>query len=61
MLWVVRAVNHGKLHTPKYHRTNRPIRLTEADVERLLALKSRVGATDEDWMFPNRIKKRARR
>lgn len=27
MLWVVRAVNRGKLHTPKYHRTNRPIRL----------------------------------
>jgi hypothetical protein len=39
-LWVVRAVNRGKLHTPKYHRSNRPIRLTEADVERLLALKA---------------------
>jgi len=35
-LWVVRAVNRGKLHTPKYHRSNRPIRLTQADVERLL-------------------------
>ena len=40
-LWVVRAVNRGKLHTPKYHRSNRPIRLTEADVGRLLALKAR--------------------
>jgi hypothetical protein len=42
LLWIVRAVNCGKLHTPKYHRTNRPIRLTEADVERLLALKARM-------------------
>ncbi len=56
-LWVVRAVNQGKLHTPKYHRSNRPIRLTEADVERLLRLKERMKAQDEDWMFPNRIKK----
>ncbi len=56
MLWVVRAVNRGKLHTPKYHRTNRPIRLTEADVERLLTLKRLRKAKDDDWMFPNRIK-----
>jgi hypothetical protein len=40
-LWVVRAVNQGELHTPKYHRSNRPIRLTEADVARLLAMKER--------------------
>ncbi len=53
MLWIVRAVNRGKLHTPKYHRTNRPIRLTEADVQRLLSLKARTKAGDEDWMFPN--------
>ena len=56
-LWVVRAVNQGKLHTPKYHRSNRPIRLTEADVERLLRLKERMKAQEEDWVFPNRIKK----
>jgi integrase len=56
-LWVVRAVNQGKIHTPKYHRSNRPIRLTEADVERLLRLKEWMKAQDEDWMFPNRIKK----
>ncbi|MDQ2834258.1 MAG: site-specific integrase [Acidobacteriota bacterium] len=55
-LWVVRAVNQGKLHTPKYHRANRPIRLTEADVARLLALKLRMKAGEEDWLFPNRIK-----
>jgi integrase len=56
-LWVVRAVNQGELHTPKYHRSNRPIRLTEADVARLLALKERVNGQDEDWVIPNRIKK----
>jgi integrase len=53
MLWVVRAVNRGKLHTPKYHRANRPLCLTEADVRRLLNLKSRMKAKDDDWVFPN--------
>ena len=53
----MRAVNQGELHTPKYHRSNRPIRLTEADVARLLALKERMKAGDEDLMFSNRIKK----
>jgi integrase/predicted DNA-binding transcriptional regulator AlpA len=56
-LMVVRAMNQGKFHTPKYHRVNRPIRLTEADVQRLLRLKEQAKAQDEDWMFPNRIKK----
>jgi integrase len=56
MLWVVRAVNRGNLHTPKYHRTNRPIRLTEADVERLLRFKRLRKAQVDDWMFPNRIR-----
>jgi site-specific recombinase XerC/predicted DNA-binding transcriptional regulator AlpA len=56
-LWVVRAINQGEIHTPKYHRSNRPIRLTEADVQRLLALKTRMKAQDDDWMFPNRIRK----
>jgi integrase len=55
-LWVVRAVNRGKLHTPKYHRSNRPIRLIEADFERLLALKARTKAKDDDWVFPNQRK-----
>ena len=53
-LWVVRAVNQGKIHTPKYHRSYRPIRLTDADVERLLRLKERMKAHDDDWMFPNK-------
>jgi integrase len=53
MLWVVRAVNRGKLHTPKYHRANRPIRLTAADVQRLLDLKLRMKGKKDDWVFPN--------
>jgi len=56
-LTIVRAMNKGQFHTPKYHRANRPIRLTEADVDRLLSLKRRLNASDDDWMFRNRIKK----
>lgn len=56
MLWIVRAVNRGKLHTPKYHRANRPVRLTQADVERLLTLKQLQRAKEEDWMFPHHLK-----
>lgn len=50
-------MNKGKFHTQKYHRSNRPIRLMEADVHCLLSLKNGQGARDEDWRFPNRIKK----
>jgi hypothetical protein len=50
-LWVVPAVNQGKLHTPKYHRVNRPTRLTESDVQRLLDLKAWKKAMDDDWVF----------
>lgn len=53
MLWVVRAVNRGKLHTPKYHRANRPLRLTAADVQRLLDLKLRIKGKKDDWVFPH--------
>jgi integrase/predicted DNA-binding transcriptional regulator AlpA len=55
-LWIVRAMNKGKFHTPKYQDGHRLIRLTDADVDRLLSLKRRVKAQDDDWMFPNRIK-----
>ena len=50
-----------QLRAPKYYHTNRPIRLTEADVKRVLALKARMNATDEDWMFPNHIRKSGKR
>jgi len=56
-LQLVRAMNKGKFHTPKYQKGKRIIRLTEADVDRLLSLKRRMNAKDDDWMFPNRIKK----
>lgn len=56
-LRIVRAMNKGKFHTPKYQDGHRVVRLTETDVERLLSLKRRVNAKDDDWMFPNRIKK----
>jgi integrase len=52
-LMVVRAVNRGKFHTPKYHRVNRPVQLTPADVQRLLALKTLQNAADSDWIFPS--------
>ena len=55
-LWIVRAVNRGKLHTPKYQRSNRPTQLIESDVERLLALMQRMAEGDQDWMFPNKRK-----
>jgi integrase len=56
-LTIVRAMNKGQFHTPKYQKGKRIVRLTEADVDRLLSLKRHVNAKDDDWMFPNRIKK----
>jgi hypothetical protein len=53
-LTIVRAMNKGKFHTPKYQKGKRIVRLTEADVDRLLSLKRKVNAKDDDWMFPNR-------
>jgi integrase len=52
-LWIKRAVNRSKIHTPKYHRSNRPLQLTQGDVQRLLKLKKRMKAGDDDWMFPH--------
>src|SRR6185437_15399701 len=52
-LMVVRAVNRGKFHTPKYHRVNRPVQLTPGDVQRLLTLKKLMNASDSDWIFPS--------
>jgi len=56
-LEIVRAMNKGKFHTPKYQKGKRIIRLSKADVDRLLSLKRKVNAKEDDWMFPNRIKK----
>jgi hypothetical protein len=59
-LWVVRAVNQGERHTPKHHRSKRPIRLTEADVARLVALKERVNGQDEELGDSESYLRRAR-
>jgi hypothetical protein len=57
LLTFVSSVPKGKFHTPKYQKGKRIVRLSEADVDRLLSLKRHVNAKDDDWMFPNRIKK----
>ena len=46
-------MNRSKLHTPKYHRANLPIQLTQGDVKRLLKLKKWMKVGDDDWMFPH--------
>ena len=53
-LWVLEAVNHGDMHTPKYHRQNRPIRLADADLDLRIFMAKRPEARDEDWLFPNK-------
>ena len=53
-LWVREAVNHGDIHTPKYHRQSRPIRLADTDLECLrLFMAKRPDAPADDWLFPN--------
>jgi len=53
-LWVREAVNHGDIHTPKYHRQSRPIRLADTDLERLrIFMAKRPDAPADDWLFPN--------
>lgn len=49
-----RAVNRGEFHTPKYHGANRPIQLTRADVDHLLAYKKKMNLSDADWIFPRK-------
>jgi len=52
-VWVREAVNHGDLHTPKYHRQNRPIRIADADLERLREFMAKRPDDPEDaWLFP---------
>lgn len=60
-LIVSRAVNRGDIHTPKYHRVNRPISLTADDVEQLLIYKHKMGLTDNDWIFPSKNREAALR
>lgn len=34
-IWIVEAVNNSRIQTPKFHRANRLIQLTEGDMEQL--------------------------
>ena len=52
-LTLFRAVNRGKIHTPKYHRTNRPIQLTRSDVNRLQNYITTMNLSEDDWLFPS--------
>ena len=56
-IWIVEAVNNSRIHTPKFHRSNRPIQLTEGDMEQLRKfLAKRPNAAPDDWIFPsNRV------
>jgi integrase len=54
-LWVREAVNHGDIHTPKYHRQSRPIRLADADLESLQRFMAKSpDSHGDDWLFPNK-------
>lgn len=54
-IWIVEAVNNTRVHTPKFHRSNRPIHLTEADMERLRGfLAKHPDAKPDDWVFPSK-------
>jgi integrase len=53
-IWIVEAVNNSRVHTPKFHRANRPIQLTEGDMEHLRGfLARRPDAGPDDWVFPS--------
>ena len=56
-VWIVEAVNNSRVHTPKFHRSNRPIHLTDDDMEHLRRfLARRPNASPDDWVFPsNRV------
>ncbi len=54
-IWVVTAINYGKPHSPKTHRSRRPIQLDEEQWERLEEfLRRHSGAKEDDWLFPNK-------
>src|SRR4051794_17197430 len=53
-IWIVEAVNNSRVHTPKFHRSNRPIHLTQDDMEHLRRfLARRPNASPDDWVFPS--------
>ena len=53
-VWFLSAVYMGEEHKTKGHRSDRPVYLTQQDVERLRRFKSRVpSASEDDWVFPD--------
>jgi integrase len=53
-IWIVEAVNNSRVHTPKFHRSNRPVHLTGDDMEHLRRfLAKRPDASPDDWVFPS--------
>jgi integrase len=58
-LWVREAVHDGRIDSPKTHRSQRPILLTESDLARLRQFRKRAPeAKDKDWLFPNTAARR---
>ncbi|NIV30297.1 MAG: tyrosine-type recombinase/integrase, partial [Anaerolineae bacterium] len=54
-LWVVEAVNRNSFHSPKTHRSLRPVLLADEDMKRLAEFRRRTpNASEDDWLFPNR-------
>ena len=56
-LWIKLAQYMGEFDIPKSHRSQRPIWLTDREVERLQVFRMRTpGATAEDWVFPHPLR-----
>jgi integrase len=57
LLWIKLAQYMGQFDIPKSHRSQRPISLTDREVERLRAFQVRTpGVTGEDWVFPHPLR-----
>jgi integrase len=53
-LWVREAVHDGEIDTPKTHRSCRPIRLANAEIQRLRRFqKMSPRVTEDGWVFLN--------
>jgi len=53
-LWVRETVHDGEIDSPKTHRSQRPIRLTESELTRLRNFRKRTSeAKDDEWLFVN--------
>jgi integrase len=57
LLWIKLAQYMGEFNLPKSHRSQRPIWLTDREVERLRGFRNRTpGATTEGWVFPHPLR-----